>query len=110
MHAPSGRRRFQWLFVRIEVELRKIQGQRPELGTLVPQAAPGDAGGAHPLAPHPHDDGGSGSEEEGMPLRGAAGHAAAAAAQRGGKEKKGGGGSAAARMVGLVDLNPPPSR
>lgn len=31
-------RRFQWLFVRIEVELRKLQGQRPELGVLVPPA------------------------------------------------------------------------
>lgn len=32
------RRRFQWLFVRIEVELRKIQAYRPELGVLVPPA------------------------------------------------------------------------
>lgn len=28
-------RRFQWLFVRVEVELRKIQARRPELGSLV---------------------------------------------------------------------------
>lgn len=31
-------RRFQWSFVRIEVELRKLQHQRPELGKLVPPA------------------------------------------------------------------------
>eukprot|EP00887_Chlorella_sp_A99_P006633 scaffold3.g6633.t1 len=31
-------RRFQWVFVRIEVELRKIQAHRPELGVLVPPA------------------------------------------------------------------------
>lgn len=29
-------RRFQWAFVRLEVELRKLQRQQPELGTLVP--------------------------------------------------------------------------
>ena len=29
-------RRFQWIFVRIEVELRKIQAARPEIGQLVP--------------------------------------------------------------------------
>jgi len=29
-------RRFQWLFVRIEVELRRLQGLKPELGVLVP--------------------------------------------------------------------------
>ena len=40
-------RRFQWLFVRIEVELRKIQAQRPELGVLVPLAG---------QALHPHED------------------------------------------------------
>jgi hypothetical protein len=33
-----ARRRFQWLFVRIEVELRKIQAYRPEVGVLVPMA------------------------------------------------------------------------
>ena len=31
-------RRFQWIFVRIEVELRKIQTARPEVGQLVPAA------------------------------------------------------------------------
>jgi hypothetical protein len=34
-------RRFQWLFVRIEVELRKIQAVRPEVGQLVPAAGGG---------------------------------------------------------------------
>ncbi len=29
-------RRFQWVPVRVEVELRKLQHQRPELGQLVP--------------------------------------------------------------------------
>lgn len=38
-------RRFQWLFVRIEVELRKIQGFRPDLGVLVPSV--GYAAHAH---------------------------------------------------------------
>lgn len=33
-------RRFQWLFVRIEVELRKIQESRPDLGKLVPPPTP----------------------------------------------------------------------
>ena len=33
-------RRSQWAFVRVEVELRKIQQQRPELGRLVPAVAP----------------------------------------------------------------------
>ena len=31
-------RRFQWMFVRLEVELRKIQALSPELVTLVPPA------------------------------------------------------------------------
>lgn len=35
------RRRFQWVPVRIEVELRKLQAQQPELGQLVPTPAPG---------------------------------------------------------------------
>jgi hypothetical protein len=34
-------RRFQWVPVRVEVELRKLQHARPELGQLVP--APGPA-------------------------------------------------------------------
>ena len=29
-------RRFQWVPVRVEVELRKLQHQKPELGQLVP--------------------------------------------------------------------------
>ena len=29
-------RRFQWVPVRVEVELRKLQQQKPELGQLVP--------------------------------------------------------------------------
>lgn len=33
-------RRAQWAFVRVEVELRKLQQQRPELGRLVPAVAP----------------------------------------------------------------------
>lgn len=36
--APAPCRRFQWLFVRIEVELRKLQAYKPELGVLVPLA------------------------------------------------------------------------
>jgi hypothetical protein len=35
-------RRFQWVPVRVEVEMRKLQAQRPELGQLVPAPAPGD--------------------------------------------------------------------
>ena len=31
-------RRFQWLFVRLEVELRKIQAQRADMQQLVPPA------------------------------------------------------------------------
>ena len=37
-------RRFQWVPVRVEVELRKLQHQRPELGQLVPAPQPGAAG------------------------------------------------------------------
>lgn len=44
--ATARRRRFQWLFVRIEVELRKIQAYRPEVGVLVPLAG-------HPLPARP---------------------------------------------------------
>lgn len=33
-------RRFQWIFVRIEVELRKLQVAKPELGQLVPAPPP----------------------------------------------------------------------
>jgi len=29
-------RRFQWIFIRVEVELRKLQRLHPELGVLVP--------------------------------------------------------------------------
>ena len=35
-------RRFQWVPVRVEVEMRKLQAQRPELGQLVPAPVPGD--------------------------------------------------------------------
>jgi len=31
-------RRFQWMFVRLEVELRKVQSQQPDLAPLVPPA------------------------------------------------------------------------
>jgi uncharacterized integral membrane protein len=47
-------RRFQWIFVRIEVELRKIQIARPELGQLVPassRTSGGIGGGAQQMAP-----------------------------------------------------------
>ncbi|PRW59731.1 SPX and EXS domain-containing 1-like isoform X1 [Chlorella sorokiniana] len=100
-------RRFQWLFVRIEVELRKIQAQRPEVGVLVPAAPP--AYPVHPMdaAAHAHaggsDRGGgadSGSEEEGG---GGPRHGGIAAPR--GREKKA---SAGARMLPLVDLNPLP--
>ena len=115
---PCSRpRRFQWLFVRIEVELRKIQAQRPEVGVLVPAAPHAySALPPHPMdAGHPHAsaDADSGTEEEGGPRRGGAvGHAAAsqrggavghAAASQRGKDRKGGG---AVRMLPLVDLNP----
>lgn len=40
-------RRFQWVPVRVEVELRKLQHARPELGQLVPAPAPDRA--AKPL-------------------------------------------------------------
>lgn len=33
-------RRFQWIFVRIEVELRKLQIAKPELGPLIPALLP----------------------------------------------------------------------
>lgn len=58
-------RRFQWLFVRIEVELRKIQAYRPDLGVLVPTVG---------YAAHAHSSeaADSGSEDEGAP-EGAAG-------------------------------------
>ena len=51
-------RRFQWLFVRVEVELRKIQAHRPDLGVLVPQAGYTTHG-------HSSEAADSGSEEEG---------------------------------------------
>lgn len=51
-------RRFQWLPVRVEVELRKLQDARPELGQLIPPPPPaGEAGAAQKLlaagAPEP---------------------------------------------------------
>lgn len=39
-------RRFQWIFVRVEVELRKIQAARPEVGQLVPVPSAAALGGA----------------------------------------------------------------
>lgn len=45
-------RRSQWIFVRIEVELRKIQAARPELGQLVPAISHNTSGGGpQQLAP-----------------------------------------------------------
>ena len=43
-------RRFQWMFVRVEVELRRVQASRPELGQLVPVPAHGGGGGSGPVA------------------------------------------------------------
>jgi len=55
--APTGPfRRAQWAPVRIEVELRKLQAARPELGRLVPLAT-GSGGGGH------HRSGSGGSYE-----------------------------------------------
>jgi hypothetical protein len=50
-------RRFQWMFVRVEVELRKLQAARPELGQLVPAPAGGAGGGAGGGAPSPSSSG-----------------------------------------------------
>ena len=36
MRCMQAFRRFQWVPVRVEVELRKLQQQKPELGQLVP--------------------------------------------------------------------------
>ena len=76
-------RRFQWLFVRVEVELRKIQATRPDLGVLVPTVG---------YATHTHssEEPDSGSEDE-----------------DGGAAGRGGGGpgpgaKAAARLVPVV--------
>jgi len=44
-------RRFQWIFVRIEVELRKLQTNRPELGQLIPAAPPKEILSADELMP-----------------------------------------------------------
>ena len=44
-------RRFQWIFVRIEVELRKLQVNKPELGQLVPALPPKDVLSADELLP-----------------------------------------------------------
>lgn len=100
--SAAPRRRFQWLFVRIEVELRKIQAHRPELGTLVP-AAPREA--------HAHGHGGegadSGSEEDGEARRvgGGASSSGATPTKERRKERRGPG---PGRVVELpvVDLNP----
>lgn len=39
-------RRFQWVPVRVEVELRKLQHARPELGQLIPPPPAGAEPGA----------------------------------------------------------------
>lgn len=44
-------RRFQWIFVRIEVELRKLQVSKPELGQLIPAPPPKDILSADELIP-----------------------------------------------------------
>ena len=44
-------RRFQWIFVRIEVELRKLQVAKPELGQLVPAPPPKEVISADELIP-----------------------------------------------------------
>lgn len=44
-------RRFQWIFVRIEVELRKLQISRPELGQLIPAPPPKEILSADELMP-----------------------------------------------------------
>lgn len=66
-------RRFQWLFVRIEVELRKLQAHRPDLGVLVPTVG---------YAAHAHSSeaADSGSDDESV---GVGGTAAAQAKARG---------------------------
>jgi hypothetical protein len=83
------------MFVRIEVELRKIQAGRPDLGVLVPPA--GHAGLL--LHHHAHGGGGtgggggagdSGSEEEGTAAGVAPGHTPS---QRSLGKLQGGGGS-----------------
>lgn len=44
-------RRFQWIFVRIEVELRKLQVSKPEAGQLVPALPPKEIIDADELVP-----------------------------------------------------------
>lgn len=68
-------RRFQWLFVRIEVELRKIQAYRPDLGVLVPTVG---------YAAHAHSSeaADSGSEDEGAADGGSGGGGMAATKTR----------------------------
>lgn len=44
-------RRFQWIFVRIEVELRKLQVSKPEIGQLVPALPPKEIIDADELVP-----------------------------------------------------------
>ena len=44
-------RRFQWIFARIEVELRKLQISRPELGQLIPAPPPKEILSADELMP-----------------------------------------------------------
>lgn len=89
----SRRRRFQWLFVRIEVELRKLQGQRPELGVLVPPAGHA-AGHAHSSdvpdsgsEDDEHSGGGGGAGGRGAPV--SPGHAVVAQMRGLGKQGAG---------------------
>lgn len=98
----AARRRFQWLFVRVEVELRKIQAHRPELGTLVP-AAPREA--------HVHGHSGegghapdSGSEEEGEARRGASSGNTPTKERR--KDRRGGSGPGRVVQLPVLDMNP----
>ena len=102
LHPPGvPRRRFQWLFVRIEVELRKIQAHRPELGTLVPLAtdrgyAPLDHRGA-PGSPEP--DGGGSPE----PRRGSSAGAVATPPSAGKKQQA----RAREKKIPMIDFDTP---
>ncbi len=46
MWGAQAFRRFQWVPVRVEVELRKLQHARPELGQLIPPPPAGSEPGA----------------------------------------------------------------
>ena len=50
MWGAQAFRRFQWVPVRVEVELRKLQHARPELGQLIPPPpAAGEPGASQKL-------------------------------------------------------------